>query len=183
MQNSTAVILAFATCQIDTRQHFLKKVDPMHSFLRYTTGLSSLGVPGVPGCHGTHSANFDEKVHKPQSKYYGRIVANMQLIFTHILWILILLSAVHHNFWWSEGLQGNHIDALHPFSSKLMTLTLRGGLWTFSANLALCAPVDDANSALLKRFFETIFLPSNSTKDPIFFCKPGNFLQKMTRFT
>ena len=34
---------------------------------------------------GTHSANFDEKVHKPQSKSYGRIGANMQLIFTHIL--------------------------------------------------------------------------------------------------
>ena len=34
---------------------------------------------------GAHSANFDEKVHKPQSKSYGRIGANMQLIFTHIL--------------------------------------------------------------------------------------------------
>ena len=30
---------------------------------------------------GTHSANFEEKVHKPQSKTYGRIGANMQLIF------------------------------------------------------------------------------------------------------
>ena len=28
---------------------------------------------------GAHSANFDEKVHKPQSKLYGRIGANMQL--------------------------------------------------------------------------------------------------------
>ena len=37
------------------------------------------------GCHGTHSANFDKKVHKPQSKSYGRIGANMQLISTHIL--------------------------------------------------------------------------------------------------
>ena len=34
---------------------------------------------------GAHSANFDEKVHKPQSKSYGSIGANMQLIFTHIL--------------------------------------------------------------------------------------------------
>ena len=84
-----------------------------------------------------HSANFNEKVHKPQSKSYGRIGANMQLIFTHILWIWILLS-VHHNFLGSEGLQGTHIDALNPFSSKLMALTLRGGLWTFLANLALC---------------------------------------------
>ena len=88
--------------------------------------------------HGAHSANFDEKVHKPQSKSYGRIGANMQLIFTHILWIWILLS-VHHNFLGSEGLQGTHIDALNPFSSKLMTLILRGGLWTFLWNLALCA--------------------------------------------
>ena len=87
----------------------------------------------------THSANFNEKVHKPQSKSYGRIGANMQLIFTHILWIWILLS-VHHNFLGSEGLQGTHIDALNPFSLKLMTLTLRGGLWTFLANLALCVP-------------------------------------------
>jgi hypothetical protein len=29
--------------------------------------------------HGAHSANFDEKVHKPQSKFYGRIGANMKL--------------------------------------------------------------------------------------------------------
>ena len=34
--------------------------------------------------HGAHSANFDEKVHKPQSKFYGRIGENMQLIFTHM---------------------------------------------------------------------------------------------------
>ena len=53
---------------------------------------------------GAHSANFDEKVHKPQSKSYGRIgLANMQLIFTHILWIWILFS-VHYNFLVSEGL-------------------------------------------------------------------------------
>ena len=31
-------------------------------------------------------------------------------------------------FWGPRGLQGTHIDALNPFSSKLMTLTLRGGL-------------------------------------------------------
>ena len=87
----------------------------------------------------THSANFDEKVHKPKSKIYGRVGANIQLIFTHILWIWILLS-VNHNFWGSEGLQGTYIDALNPFSSKLMTLAPRGGLWTFLENLALCAP-------------------------------------------
>ena len=32
------------------------------------------------------------------------------------------------------------MDASNPFSSKLMTLTPRGCLWTFSANLVLCAP-------------------------------------------
>ena len=60
----------------------------------------------------------------------------MQLIFTHILGISILLS-VHHNFWGSERLQGTSIDALNPFSSKLMTSTLKGGLRTFLANLVL----------------------------------------------
>ena len=39
------------------------------------------------GC--AHSANFDEKVHKPQSKSHGGIGANMHLIFTNILWIWI----------------------------------------------------------------------------------------------
>ena len=47
---------------------------------------------------------------------------------------------MHHDFLGSEGFQGTHIDASSPFSSKLMTLTLRGGLWTFLANLALCVP-------------------------------------------
>ena len=56
------------------------------------------------------------------------------------LWIWILLS-VHHDFLGSEGLQGTHIDAPRPFSSKLMTLSQSGGLWTFSANLALCVPL------------------------------------------
>ena len=37
-----------------------------------------------------------------------------------------------------EGLHGTHTDASSPFSSKLMTLTHRGGLGTFSANVALC---------------------------------------------
>ena len=61
---------------------------------------------------------------------------------------------MHHNFWGSEAIQGTHIDALNPFSSKLMALTLRGGLWTFLANLALCATQltapskTDANSCL-----------------------------------
>ena len=40
----------------------------------------------------------------------------------------------------SEGFQGTHVDALSPFNSKLTTLNPRGGLWTFSAILALCAP-------------------------------------------
>ena len=55
----------------------------------------------------THSANFNEKVHKHQSKSYCRIGANMQLIFTYILWIWILLS-LHHNFLEFEGLALMH---------------------------------------------------------------------------
>ena len=39
----------------------------------------------VGGIGDAHSANFDEKVHKPQSKSYGRIGASWQLIFTDIL--------------------------------------------------------------------------------------------------
>ena len=38
----------------------------------------------VPPPRAAHSANFNEKVHKPQSKSYGRIGANLQLIFLHI---------------------------------------------------------------------------------------------------
>ena len=56
-----------------------------------------------------HLAKFDKTVHKPQSTSYGGIGANIQLIFTHISWIWILLS-VHHNCLGSEGLQGTHID-------------------------------------------------------------------------
>jgi len=41
----------------------------------------------------THSANFDEKVHKPQSKSYSRIGANMQLIFTHLMKLNTSISA------------------------------------------------------------------------------------------
>ena len=41
----------------------------------------------------------------------------------------------------SEELHRTNIDVLNPFSSKSMTLILRGGLWTFLANLALCVPV------------------------------------------
>ena len=40
-----------------------------------------------------HLANFNEKVHKPQSKSCGRIGANMQLIFTHILNLNISIFA------------------------------------------------------------------------------------------
>ena len=46
---------------------------------------------------------------------------------------------MHYNFLVSEGLQGTYMNALNPLNSKLMTLTPRGGLWTFSAILALCA--------------------------------------------
>ena len=46
-----------------------------------------LPLPPVPegpgGGGGAHLTNLDEKVHKPKSKSYGRIGANMQLIFTN----------------------------------------------------------------------------------------------------
>ena len=42
---------------------------------------------------------------------------------------------------WGQGFQGTHMDALGQFSSKLMTLTSREGLWIFLANLALCVPL------------------------------------------
>ena len=41
----------------------------------------------------------------------------------------------------SKGFQETHMDALNQFSSKLMTLTLIEGLWTFLAILALCAAI------------------------------------------
>ena len=47
---------------------------------------------------------------------------------------------MHYNFLDSERLQGTHKNTLNPFNSKLITLTARGGLWTFLANLALCVP-------------------------------------------
>ena len=45
---------------------------------------SKVAAVAAAGCggntlRGAHSANFDEKVHKPQSKLYGIIGANMQL--------------------------------------------------------------------------------------------------------
>ena len=69
--------------------------------------------------------------------YIGAIEVQKCSLFLMNLNIL----SVHHDFLGSEGLQGTHIDALNPFSSKLMTLALRGGLWTFLRNLALCAAV------------------------------------------
>ena len=65
-----------------------------------TNGLSRLLHNSF--ADGAHSANFNEKVHKPQSKSYHRIGANMQLTFTRILWSWIFLS-VHHNFLGFEG--------------------------------------------------------------------------------
>ena len=64
--------------------------------------------------HGTHSANFDEKVDKPQSILIDRGF--------HILLLM------HYNFFGSEGLQGTYMNALNPLNSKLMTSILRGGL-------------------------------------------------------
>ena len=66
-----------------------------------STRLSDLcwSARALARCDGTHSANFNEKVHKPQSKTYHRIDANAT--YAHILWIWILLS-VHCDFLGSE---------------------------------------------------------------------------------
>ena len=53
------------------------------------------------------------------------IGAKMQLVSYEFEYILLSL---HHDFFGSEGLQGTHIDASSPFSSKLITLTQTGGL-------------------------------------------------------
>ena len=54
-----------------------------------------------------------------------------------------------------KGLQVTHIEALNPFNSKLITLTSRGGLRTFSAILALCVacPVRTALNSHSQFFF------------------------------
>ena len=73
--------------------------------------------------HGTHSANFDEKVHKPQNKSYGRIGANMQLFYTYLKNLNTSISA-SRLILGSEGLQGTHnmshmdeLDTLTPRES------------------------------------------------------------------
>ena len=42
---------------------------------------------------GAHSANFDEKVNKPQSRSYGRIGAKMQLFYTYLMSLNTSISA------------------------------------------------------------------------------------------
>ena len=77
--------------------------------------------------NGTHLANFDEKVHKPQSRSNGRIGPNMQLFLAYLMNLNTYISA-SGLILGSEELQETHMDALNTFSSKLMTLTLREGL-------------------------------------------------------
>ena len=70
--------------------------------------------------------------------------------FTNLNFYLILIERVishmnlHYIFLGSERVQGPHMNALNPFNSKKMTmsltLTARRGLWTFLAILALCVP-------------------------------------------
>ena len=64
------------------------------------------------------------------------LICNLFLSIYLCIWKFL---SMHDNFLWSKGLQETHINVLNPFSSKCMTLTLRGGLWTFLGNLALCA--------------------------------------------
>ena len=88
-----------------------------------------------------HSAHFDEKIHKPQSW----CDCDIDRVFSHLIRIWIILS-MNYNFLVSEGLQETHMNSLNPFNSNLMILSPRGGLWTFSTMLALCA------SAVMTRF-------------------------------
>ena len=64
---------------------FLPMIDGTY-YLFYRDGARSenLGWEVVMR-RATHSANFNEKVHKPQSKSYSSIGVNMQLVFTYIL--------------------------------------------------------------------------------------------------
>ena len=72
---------------------------------------------------------------KSQPSLCSDLTEMLELVQNYNLWIWTL----HHNFLGSEGFVGTHMDALNHFSSKLMTLILKGGLWNFCANLALCA--------------------------------------------
>ena len=47
---------------------------------------------------------------------------------------------MHCDFLGSDGLQEAHMDALKPFDSKQVTLTMRGGFFTKFAALAYGAP-------------------------------------------
>ena len=49
---------------------------PIHPLVFALQPGRSLPVKGLQE-YGTHSANFNEKVHKLQSKFYGRIGANI----------------------------------------------------------------------------------------------------------
>ena len=88
------------------------------------------------GAHNFRSEKVDYSMQ--WFHWNARIGAKMRLISLHILWIWIL-QLVHHEFLGSEKFLGTHLDALNPFTSKLMILIPSGGLWTFSVNLALCA--------------------------------------------
>ena len=75
----------------------------------FATDFSSMSSRGY---HGTHSANFDEKVHKPQSKSYGRISANMQLFYTYLINLNIYISASH--FWGVWGTPREPYGCIKP---------------------------------------------------------------------
>ena len=93
--------------------------------------------------------------------------------FTHTyLWIQICISA-SPLILGAEGLQGTHMDALNTFSSKLMTLTPRGGLWTFWAKLALCAAAagamlsqNDIAMHGLSTFIISVYMASTYSAQP-----------------
>ena len=72
------------------------------------------------------SANFDEKVHKTQSRSFSRVGAKMQLFDTYLMNLNTSISA-SRLILGTEGLQGTHMDELNTFTSKLITLTAREG--------------------------------------------------------
>ena len=67
---------------------------------------------------------------------------------------------MHCDFLGSDGLQETHMDALKPFNSKYVTLTMRGGFFTKFAAMAHGAaarPIVRGGSAVGRRLADIIF--------------------------
>ena len=89
---------------------------------------------------GTHNFSRHQKSHTSLCGDFTEKleqVLNFIMFLSTYLWIWIFLSR-HVNFLGSRDSRGPIWIPLNPFSSKLIIYTPRGGLWTFSANIALC---------------------------------------------